>query len=250
MFRTMAVWFDYLVTSSSFPFAGSTRRSGIMYINITHAGVQRRQIMFSDLFENKNGLCSESDIEDEHSLRREIEVRYLCPLMRLMSMTIIPDDYTGHFGPFWIFERLDEICEAMGLPDHCLDTPLQRIVVAAMLEEVYTPFAIYLIDGTDSYKRQRGARYTATIYWDTLHKFLCANGGGKFEDRLTIDRFVNLVNQFIQEHPVWDRSTAEWTAASVRYFGKHAGGYGELYERHTTTAPKYAAKWLERARNY
>ena len=137
----------------------------------------------------------------------EIEVNYKCPLMRLMSITVIPDDKTTRYVHLWIFERIDQICEAMGLPDHCLDTPLQRTVVAAILQEVYTPYAAYLLSSTDAYTGswQRCSRYSATVYWDCLHKFLCANGGGaQFEGRVTINRFVNLVNQFIQDNAIWE----------------------------------------------
>jgi hypothetical protein len=128
-----------------------------------------------------------------------LDTPYRCQLMRLMSRTILTDDYHYDCGTYWIFERLDEISRVLGIKDDYYDNELQRISVASILERIYTPFASYLINETNAYERLKHDRYRAVIYWYCLHRILCSHE--KLNDKIdkeTIQRFVCYVEDFVE----------------------------------------------------
>jgi hypothetical protein len=170
---------------------------------------------------------------------QQVKTAYKCPLMRLMSMTIIPDEYNSGCAPFWIFQRIDEICKALGLTEYQLGTELQRIALASFLEKVYSPFFIYLINDTDAYHCQRNLRYNANIYWHCLHKFLCSRVDGD------VYRCEELVEQFIEDRKSYGWDHQEYKEAKKIYFNKYSNSR-PLEAMYTgTDNPRYLDKWLD-----
>ena len=154
-------------------------------------------------------------------------------------MTIIPDDYNYKCAPFWIFQRIDEICEALGLSEYMLGTEIQRIALASFLEKVYSPFFIYLINDTDAYCYQRNSRYSANIYWHCLHKFLCSRIEGDAH------RCEGLIEKFIEDRKSYGWDDEDCKEAKKIYFNRYSNS--RLLEAMYTGTdnPRYLDKWLD-----
>ena len=171
---------------------------------------------------------------EDSEYRSVCVTKFTCPLMRLMAVMCIPDDYSGDGVPYWCFRQIDEIVEAMGLQDINLESELNRACLASLLEPMYEPFFRYITTEIDYvYMRGRNGRCEAPLLWYSLHRYLC--------DDKSSDEFPSKVERFIELHREGQTSQGSLIAFfEERGAVERATKDGTLFQ---PTNPRYAKKF-------
>ena len=174
--------------------------------------------------------------------------QFTCPLMRLMAVMCIADDYSGDGVPYWCFRQIDEIVEAMGLHDIKLESELNRACLASLLEPVYEPFFHYMTAELDyAFVRGRNGRCSAPLYWYSLHRFLCDDSSEEEASSTPFQHFTRKVERFIELHRADQAQFSRYRReGELIFFEKHGAAAtatkdGTLYQ---PTNPRYAKKFM------
>jgi len=181
---------------------------------------------------------------------------YKCPLMRVFAPQCVGDDYTGSYAPDWCLGRIDDICKVLGMPYLTLSSELQRASLAALLVPVYAPFYEYMTTdsaiSSEAFCRKRNSRYASSVYWYSLHRFLCHEDDGYAKDvgiAEAVENLANRVKLYINLHKADpDRFSEYWDMGVCIFFDKH-NSFAEGRDLPATN-PKYDPKWLEMKEQY
>jgi hypothetical protein len=176
---------------------------------------------------------------------------YKCPLMRVFSMQCVGDDYTSSNEGNWCFGRIDDICKVLGLESLTLSTELQRASLAVLLAPVYAPFYEYMLSDAEiaehAFTRQRNTRYASSVYWYSLHRFLCNEENGKDLHITTTNAFGILtkkVELYVTLHKASPRCFTQYWADGENIFFDKFNSFAEK-RAFDVTDPRYNRKWLE-----
>jgi hypothetical protein len=181
---------------------------------------------------------------------RASAIKFKCPLMRVFSVQCIGDDYTGSNARFFCFKRIDDICKMIAMPTLSLSSEMQRASLAALLVPIYTPFDEYMKTDAEiadeAFQRHRNGRFTSSLYWYSLHKFLCEEEIAPVETTEEAFQYLaDRVRLYIELHKADPRRfTAYWNQGIDIYFDKYCSmiNYCAMFP---DTDLKYGAKWSE-----
>ena len=158
---------------------------------------------------------------------------FQCQLMRLFSVQCIGDDYSSGNVPYFCFGRIDEICKKLGLEKFDLAGELQRTSLAAMLTPVYEPFFEYMASNSGAYRRERNSRYASSLYWFSLHRFLCEEDVAEVPAGLpeALKFLAEKVKLYIELHRADPSRFSEyWGMGQCVFFNKYCSvRYYDLY---------------------